>query len=219
MKPTITSWDGLVEAFKLEYLPPHLDFVTWEKIRSYKQSLSQKCSVFIATMENLFSRLHSVPSESVRLEQIMYNLHPYYLERLALQEVTSLAQLSQLCSKLEDMKQRMLSSNPKSSARFSVSEVPAYSVNSLSCWNCHQEGHFFYQCSQPARRFCHGCGKPNIVKSACSKCATKNEGMATSLAVAASNSRPETSSPESSRKGKQPVKGGSYQKKSGAKRH
>src|SRR3978361_855255 len=65
IKSTVSSWDGLIEALKKEFLPSSLDFDTWEHIRSRKQMFNEKCSVYIATMESLFNRLQDVPPERV----------------------------------------------------------------------------------------------------------------------------------------------------------
>lgn len=174
IKPSVHSWDQLVELLEKEFLPSHLDFTIWDKIRSYKQSVNQKSSIFIATMEALFARLHTVPSESVRLDQIMYNLHPYFSERLALHNVTSIAQLSELCRKLEDTKAKIVSSNPRNNY-LHLTELPTKSYKRIKCWNCDQFDHTFLNCSQPKKLFCHYCGMKNVIIKNCPRCWSKKQ--------------------------------------------
>lgn len=189
IKNTVSTWDELLENFKKEFLPSHLDFDIWEKIRSYKQGFSEKCTVYIATMENMFSRLQNLPAESVRLEYILYNLHTFYLERLALVDITSIAQLSGFCKKLEDMKHRMFTSTQKIS-RVSGHQPSTSGLCAITCWNCKNEGHLYYNCEAPRKIFCFGCGLENVRKGACPKCTSKNVGEAASLAVASTSTSP-----------------------------
>lgn len=186
IKSTITTWDELLGLLKQEFLPSRLDFDIWEKIRSRKQNFTEKCSVYIASMEALFSRLQSVPEGSIRLEYITNNLHPYYLERLALVDVTSILHLSTLCKKLEDMKVRMSATNKVSNSRPTSSGL--YMV---TCWNCHSNDHSFPECSAPRKIFCYGCGKQNVKINFCPDCRQKNAKQAVSLATASTSARPE----------------------------
>lgn len=193
IKNSIDNWEDLVDLLKKEFLPSHLDFDIWEKIRSRKQSFSEKCAVYIATMENLFSRLQTLPEEKSRLDQIMFNMHSFYLERLALVEVTSIRQLSEVCRKLEEARSRMYPAGQKAS-KVSVAHPSSSGLSSLHCWNCNQNNHVYYDCVHPRKKFCFGCGRPNTIKSACPACKAKNSVGATPLAVASSSTkRPEVS--------------------------
>ncbi|XP_023718752.1 uncharacterized protein LOC111870582 [Cryptotermes secundus] len=36
-----------------------------------------------------------------------------------------------------------------------------------TCWNCNKPGHFFSQCKQSKRTFCHICGRPDTIAATC----------------------------------------------------
>ena len=189
VKNTVDTWDDLLLIFKKEFLPSHLDFEVWEKIRNFKQDFSVKCTIYIATMENLFSRLHSLPKESVRLEYILHNLHNFYLERLALVDVTSIAQLSDLCRKLEDVKHQMFPPNQRVS-KVSWPKPTSSGLCAVTCWNCSTQGHVYQECKAPRNIFCYSCGLKSFTTRSCPACAQKNTGEATPLAVASTSTSP-----------------------------
>jgi hypothetical protein len=58
------------------------------------------------------------------------------------------------------------------------------------CWNCGESDHNFSACKKPKLKFCHRCGKKNVISKQC--CALKNpqgavlivlEGLAVQLMV------------------------------------
>lgn len=177
VRSSVDSWDELVALLRKEFLPAHLDFEIWEKIRSHKQLFSEKSRTYIAVMESHFSRLTERPIESIRLEHIMHNLHPFYAERLALHEVNSIAQLSTLCKKLEEVKVSTSGKKPRQPAAISSH------LFALTCWNCRENGHMHSQCQSPRQRFCFGCGHANVTRLSCPQC-SKNAKGAVSLMAA-----------------------------------
>lgn len=189
IKTRVTTWDELLEFLKREFLPTNLDFKIWEKIHNYKQNFSENCTIFIATMENMFSHLRSLPSESVRLDYIRHNLHPFYIKLLALHDITSVDQLSDLCRKLEDMKLDLYTSPPKFS-KVSGPKPTSSGLCAVTCWNCRHQGHLYYDCEAPRNIFCFGCGLENVTQPCCPQCNQKKVSGATPLAVASTSASP-----------------------------
>lgn len=190
IKTRVTTWDELLGLLKKEFLPTNLDFKIWEKIHNYKQNFSENCTIFIATMENMFSHLRSLPSESVRLEYIRHNLHPFYIKLLALHNITSIDQLSDLCRKLEDMKLDVYTSPPKFS-RVSGPKPTSSGLCAVTCWNCKNQGHLYFDCEAPRNIFCFGCGLDNVKRNCCPQCSqAKNVSGAAPLAVASTSASP-----------------------------
>lgn len=72
--------------------------------------------MFVVVMETLFLRLSRVPAESIKLKIIRYNLKPLFVDKLALTEVNSVAQLTDLCRKIstaEEIKKSIYNNDSK----------------------------------------------------------------------------------------------------------
>lgn len=163
VKGHIGSWAELVQLLKREFLPPDFDDMVWEEIRNKKQLKGEKVSIFIAIMENLFSRLSALPDESTRLRYIRRNLLQVYIARLSLVEVQSIHELGSLCRKVE----ATLVSNSKMASVAQVSEGNA----DFKCWNCLGKGHRFIDCKKPQdKTFCFKCGNPGQTTRTCKRC-------------------------------------------------
>lgn len=77
-----------------------IDENIWEQIKSRKQGKLEPVVIFIACMEALFNRLNRPPAEVTKIKYIQGNLQPEYRKRLALQEINSILELSNLCKKI-----------------------------------------------------------------------------------------------------------------------
>ena len=55
IKNTVDTWDDLFEIFRNEFLPSHLDFDVWEKIRNYKQDFSEVYNLYSYYVEYVLS--------------------------------------------------------------------------------------------------------------------------------------------------------------------
>lgn len=166
-KSKVCSWDQLVAALKLDFIPGDYDDIVWDEIRNRKQAKGEKVSMFLAILKNMFSRLTVIPEESVRLKTIRRNLLPVFIARLSLIEVSSIHELEILCRRIENS----LTPNKKTSP-----ETTSYArVNTLhskigNCWNCNDTGHRFSACSKPLRKFCFKCGLLNETVKTCKRC-------------------------------------------------
>lgn len=104
IRPTIASWDQLIDRLRSDFLPSDYENDLWDEIRARKQGQNEKVIIFIAVMENLFSRLTHHPTEFTRLEQIRRNLLPYFQSQLSLRFIRRISDLRELCKQLEDTK-------------------------------------------------------------------------------------------------------------------
>lgn len=76
IRQTITDWDQLVRKLKDTFLPYDYETSLWNEIRSRTQHKTEKVAVYIAIMENLFSRLPEKPPMHQRVAIIRKNLQP-----------------------------------------------------------------------------------------------------------------------------------------------
>lgn len=102
IKSQVTDWNSLVNKLKLDFLPSDFDDEIWSQIKNRKQSKTEPVVIFIACMENLFSRLSKEPSQQTKIKFMKLSLQDEYRKRLALNEIDSVATLSNLCKKLEE---------------------------------------------------------------------------------------------------------------------
>lgn len=191
MRSSITSWDDLVVKLKLEFQP--IDYMDdlWDEILHRLQGPDERVNIYIASMENLFSRLSTPVPELQRLHTIRRNLTPYLLEHLGTKDIESIDELMRVCKRLEENRFRA-ARNANSQLRADKPVEPAYAYRpsvtynhsqcprsketnaavflNLSCWNCNQKGHLFRQCTQTLKRFCRRCGYSNVTSFNCPRC-------------------------------------------------
>lgn len=106
IRTTVNSWEELVTALRTTFLPCDYEISLWDEIRNRTQGDGESVAIYIAIMENLFTRLFQMPSEIDRVGLVRRNLQPYLQAQLALQNISSMSQLGQLCKMLEDAKVR-----------------------------------------------------------------------------------------------------------------
>lgn len=94
------------------------DNLIWNEIRERRQKVTEKAPMYVAVMENLFSRLSHLPSEMERVRYIRHNLLPTNAQSLSLYKIRTISQLISLCRQLEDT--RLYSET----ASVSVTKVP-----------------------------------------------------------------------------------------------
>lgn len=100
----VSDWDDLVRRLKASFLPHDYEESLWSEIRNRTQHPSEKVVVYVAIMENLFNRLPVQPSEESRIAIVKRNLQPDYLTHLALQPISSMEKLVDVCHRLEEAK-------------------------------------------------------------------------------------------------------------------
>ena len=121
VQSNLRDWDSLVLQLKKDFLPKDIDEEIWEQIKNRKQQKKEKVTIFIATMENLFSRLSRVPHETTRVKHIRQNLHVEYYKQLALQAIETVAQLKDLAKRLEDSSLYLSNEKPTNKDHFCFS--------------------------------------------------------------------------------------------------
>lgn len=97
----INSWEELVLNLKADFLPSDIEDQIWEEIRLRKQKKSEKVTIFVAHLLNLFGRLNNI-SEFTKLKYVKKNLLPEYKCHVALQVVNSMEELLKVLKKLEE---------------------------------------------------------------------------------------------------------------------
>lgn len=102
VKSQLNDWDSLILKLKQDFLKPSFDEEIWEQIKARRQGKLEPVVIFVACMEALFRRLSRPAAEFSKIKYIRNNLQPEYKKRLALHDINSLSELSELCRKLEE---------------------------------------------------------------------------------------------------------------------
>lgn len=176
IKNSITDWDALIQILRRDFLPTDYDEVLWEQIKDRTQGKHERVTIFIAVLENLFSRLAVPCSEEVKIKFIKRNLLACYSSALALVDIPTVETLSELCRKVEDANISVKHQN--SSKVASLESALTYEgTNSgkdnrkVKCWNCNEDGHVRRDCRKPKTPIhCFGCNEPGVIKPNCPKC-------------------------------------------------
>jgi hypothetical protein len=134
-------------------------------------------------MNNMFTRLSKTPPEIDRLKIIRRNLCPHYISALALENITSIDRLIELCQKIDDAyeaKKRIPSAVKNRNPQLHVAEITATSgskgdkcnakISNFVCRNCDTSGHVYSQCSAKRNIFCFRCGKKGKTTNSCDAC-------------------------------------------------
>lgn len=219
VKHTVHTWAQLEAKLRETFLSPFYDEDLLSEIKRRTQGDGENVLMFIATIQGLFSKLSSPPSEVEQVRMIRRNLLPYFIGQMALQDISTFSDLNRLCKQLETSRQLMNDFKPPPSRKANRLLEPslAYTAvddsvvaisTSLICWNCRKPDHVYSRCPETRTLFCFGCGKQGVTKSSCPICSnyrtkqrvfdqgeTKNEyrGILKGAAPAGSNSRPSKS--------------------------
>lgn len=186
----INTWGSLCLEMKIVFQSPDHDIRLQQEIFSRVQGEAESIDLFIAAMEGLYGRLATRVPEEVKLKQIFHNLSPQLQDRLALYDFTSIEQLRQIGRKAEAGRYRSTVSRGSTRGNGSLEPDLAYEPNRrrtnqlasvaappkeirAMCWNCGQVGHRHQTCQQARRKFCFGCGTPDVIKTNCPKCTSK----------------------------------------------
>lgn len=186
----VRNWKELDQALREEFLPPDYHYRLLEEIKNRTQGEDEGIGVYVAVMQNLFSRLSIPPTEDYMLSTIRRNLHPFYTSHFGFTRITTLRQLISFGRQLEENRSLIKNYKPPPVSRATLepdlayqqpSSVPSRALRqSISavqpsvCWNCRNSGHRFSTCSQPRQRFCHRCGHPDVIVSTCPSCSRNN---------------------------------------------
>lgn len=102
VRHSVGTWTELEVLLKTNFLPYDYETKLWSEIRRRSQGAEEKVVVYIAVVENLFSKLPTKPSELERIRVMKGNLLPYFQPMLAMTDIRSLSELIQVCRNLEE---------------------------------------------------------------------------------------------------------------------
>lgn len=192
---TIHTWNDLEDALKAEFLPENYSFIMLEKITSRKQKAGESIGEFLALMQSQFMWLGIPIDDLHKVFIVRNNLLPKYAQSIAAFEIRNLAELAQVCRRVESATQSVSMNLPFESPNYSrctaprtknVNEVEQEEVQpecsgevctigkfgQVKCYNCQKNGHVFRTCMKPREGvFCYGCGGKNVTTKTCVKCA------------------------------------------------
>jgi hypothetical protein len=175
-----TSYTDVVTALRDDFDIPDLDFKLLQEIRSRTQARDESIVSFVSVVLGMFERLNKKVPEEERLDILTRNIRPDYSRELALQDVTSISQLTSLCKRIELAKVKAdqfrepssskpntgsfnhkMGAEPKFASRSNLEKSPAFYTNSKS-----------YVASvgtAASKQACFRCGMTNHVTSRCKK--------------------------------------------------
>lgn len=197
----IKSWRELCEELRTVFQSPDYDFRLQREIINRFQGPDEPIDLYIASLEGLFGRLTTPVGEESRLRQLMDNMNPHLQDRLALEEIRTIEELRSKGRRAESGRLRaafvrepvvhrqvlepdLAYHEKKRRGNPPVGNLASISTSSLGkspvkgdrrCWNCGDEGHVFSNCKKERKKFCYGCGLPEVIKIKCVRCNPKNE--------------------------------------------
>ncbi|KAK9709954.1 Zinc knuckle [Popillia japonica] len=180
MKDRVHSWSELVNELRLQFQPPDYNEKLFREIRQRTQGKDESIGIYLAVIMNMFKRLSTPVTESVKLKIVLQNMLPYYQEHLSLIDVKSLDHLLELGRKLEarkitidsytpppksknnlvepDLAYVDISPSSRTGNNFNVAEIRASTssepLSNRRCWNCNGTDHLASRCTKPLRRHC-----------------------------------------------------------------
>lgn len=194
IRNSVSDWDSLVALLKTDFLSENYDDELWDEIRNRQQGKNESVTIFIAQMETLFNRLSKPPVEAIKIKYIRNNLLPYYVRQLALNDISTIADLHKLGKRLETASQTSSRQRVPYKSNYiqtgnnpSDDETPIHPHNdvtqnsntrthtntnkkAITCWNCKQLNHTYQHCTLKRSKFCYKCGKSNVTTSSCPSC-------------------------------------------------
>lgn len=191
----IKSWQQMKTELRAVFQNPDYDHLLLKEILNRTQGEHENIDLYLAAMDGLYSRLTEKISEEKQLSQILKNLNNYLQDKLCMFNINSLEELRNLARRAELGRIRSATQHPPPRPNLVLEPDLAYTghrrqptsqyvsaVNSVDqprkydrkCWNCNEEGHLSMHCEKPKKLHCYGCGTPNIRKSDCQRCNSKN---------------------------------------------
>ncbi|XP_062706601.1 uncharacterized protein LOC134287765 [Aedes albopictus] len=100
-EPKFNSWDTLLYYLRMRYDNPNRDRFIREDLRNRKQRPNELFSAFLTDIENLSQRMNKRISDEEKFDIVVENMKMSYKRRLALEEISSLEHLAQLCYRFD----------------------------------------------------------------------------------------------------------------------
>lgn len=200
----IRNYDEFREYFRTSFLPKNYEERVREILKHRTQATTESVVIYVAHMENLFSKLQNKPTEESRVSFIKSKMLPHLQMALAGKNILTLESLIKIGREIEEARvsaqeYQAPPINPRNSVEpgleyrrpssrltvvdsresedlidFNQPSVASTSVQAVAhtvkCWNCGQQGHVRYNCSQPPRKLCYRCGKHDVTIRTCPAC-------------------------------------------------
>lgn len=174
--PYYETWGQLVSGLKSQFLPVDYDFWLLKELEQRRQGETENFGIFFAAMEMLFRNLSYRLAEPQKLQIVMRNMHPMYVDRLSLENIVSLPQLAEKCKRIEQARYRVgrqvapqisrrdllepaFAYQGQYTPRHRVAEIETYEVNEpdyfqlASVSNSTQNIRLCYNCGEQGHRF------------------------------------------------------------------
>ncbi|KAK3917287.1 Activity-regulated cytoskeleton associated protein 2 [Frankliniella fusca] len=101
VKNQISDWESLKELLKRNFLPVDYQDSLIEEIRNRQQGKDETSSNYIACMQGLFDRLELEVPEKDKLQMIIRNMAPFYIQNLPVLSIISINHLKEEARNLE----------------------------------------------------------------------------------------------------------------------
>lgn len=98
---TFRNWDEMVSAMKAEFLPPKYDYKLLTNISNRRQKSTETFAEYFTIMQSMFKHLSIPVNDQHKLCIIEENMLTKYSIATSVVEVTSLAQLSNICRRVD----------------------------------------------------------------------------------------------------------------------
>lgn len=82
LRKHLIGWKDFSQKLREQFQPPDYNSRLFEEIKKRTQGREENIGIYVAIMENLFSRLSTQLSEQSRLQIVLKNLTPYYQRQL-----------------------------------------------------------------------------------------------------------------------------------------
>ncbi|KAI8121792.1 hypothetical protein CVS40_7153 [Lucilia cuprina] len=194
------TWPILCEALRTSFGQHRSDIDIKEDMRTRKQNPSETFDDYKNAIFKISENLSTPLREQELVDILQRGLRPRIRQQLLYINITSVAELRCLCLKGESLLKEISKSdsmvNRNQVQRRFINEIDRETIDEtlndniltegdinglsrdretkLKCWNCHREGHRYFDCLEDRTVFCYGCGEVGVYKPKCVKCSSGN---------------------------------------------
>jgi len=192
----VVTWVSFCQEISEEFRDRRSDFRIRELIRNRKQKEKEKFDVYYNGVLQLVDRLSGPLPNAELIEILRNNLRPELQRGILYVPTSTVGHLREIILQHEILEEELSKSSGRGNTMSRiVSEVDSSGVDSVSedtelvealasgsgnlrCWNCSELGHRWDSCqSSDWRRFCWGCGAPNVIKPKCPHCTSVSKNV------------------------------------------